>query len=86
MIKLNTATVAQKSFHVLIFTVFSMLKQVKMYEAFTSAFMSVGWNMGAIFWHWDFDMNAGKTHSRGGYTPQNKPARFVLRRKFSKYC
>lgn len=60
--------------------------QKKMYIAFTRVFMSRPWNIGAIFWHWDLDPNAGSTHSRALYTPQDKPALEVIKKRFRTQC
>lgn len=60
--------------------------QAKMYDAFTKVFLSQRWSLGIIFWHWDFDVSAGRQYSEDGYTPQNKPAEIIMTRRFKAYC
>lgn len=60
--------------------------QTKMYDAFTRVFMARDWSLGVIFWHWDLDPDAGRTHSKLLYTPQQKPALRVVRKRFYAKC
>lgn len=60
--------------------------QMKMYEAFMAAFMTKPWSLGAMIWHYELDMNVGRSWAKEKYTPQNKPAQWVMKRYFKKYC
>lgn len=57
-----------------------------MYEAFLSSFLSKPWSLGVMIWHYELNVNAGLTYAKLGYTPQNKPAQWVMKRYFKSYC
>lgn len=59
---------------------------MKMYNIFLSVFLKQKWALGAFVWHYEIDRHAGKTWRIDGYTPQDKPAQWVMKRYFKKFC
>ena len=55
--------------------------QANCYKAFFETIWKNDWFLGAYWWKWDTNTNAGGSHNRQ-FTPQNKPAQMIIAKHY----